>query len=120
LRFTRHEYLALKGVDLLLKTVANIQKRAGSALAVHGIVLTLAGLRTLHAWEGVQAARETFGQNVPILNALIHANVRLKQAPLTGQRILAYAPDSPGALVYRALAHHLAQVAEFIAGRLGP
>jgi chromosome partitioning protein len=101
------DYLALKGVDLLLKTIAKIQKRANTALVVRGIVLTLADLRTVHAREVVDAARSTFGQSVRVLDAIIHANVRLKEAPLTGQSVLAYAPDSPGALAYRALAQEI-------------
>ncbi len=102
------DYLALKGVDLLLKTIDKIQKRANTALIVRGILLTMADLRTLHAREVVEAARETFGQNVPVFETIIHANVRLKEAPLTGQSILAYASDSLGAQGYRALAKEIA------------
>jgi chromosome partitioning protein len=102
------DYLALKGVDLLLKTIDKIQKRANTSLKVCGILLTMADLRTLHAREVVEAARETFGQNVPVFETIIHANVRLKEAPLTGQSILAYASDSLGAQGYRALAKEIA------------
>ncbi len=102
------DYLALKGVDLLLKTIDKIQKRANTTLKVRGILLTMADLRTLHAREVVEAARETFGQNVPVFETIIHANVRLKEAPLTGQSILAYASDSLGAQGYRALAKEIA------------
>jgi len=99
------DYLALKGVDLLLKTIIKIQRRANPDLTVRGIALTLADLRTLHAREVVEAARSSF--NVPIFDSIIPANVRLKEAPLTGQSILAYAPDSPGAQGYRALAQEI-------------
>ena len=102
------DYLALKGVGLLLKTIDKIQKRANTELKVRGILLTMADLRTLHAREVVEAARETFGQNTPVFETIIHANVRLKEAPLTGQSILAYAGDSPGAQGYRALAKEIA------------
>jgi len=101
------DYLALKGVDLLLKTITKIQKRANTDLVVRGIVLTLADLRTVHAREVVEAARESFGESVPIFSTIIAHNVRLKEAPLTGQSILAYAPDSPGAQGYRALAQEI-------------
>lgn len=101
------DYLALKGVELLLKTIGKLQKRANPALAVRGIVLTMADLRTLHAREVVEAARETFGATVPVFDAIIHLNVRLKEAPLVGQSILAYAGDSPGAHGYRALAQEI-------------
>jgi chromosome partitioning protein len=101
------DYLALKGVDLLLKTIGKIQKRANTELKVLGIALTLADLRTVHAREVVETARDTFGQTVPVFNAIIHANVRLKEAPLIGQSILAYAPDSNVAQAYRGLAQEI-------------
>jgi chromosome partitioning protein len=99
------DYLALKGVDLLLKTIVKIQRRANPDLRAIGIVLTLADTRTVHAREVIEAARASF--NTPIFNTLIPHNVRLKEAPLTGQSILAYAPDSPGAHGYRALAQEI-------------
>ena len=99
------DYLALKGVDLLLKTIVKIQRRANPDLKALGIVLTLADLRTLHAREVVEAARASF--SAPVFNTLIPHNVRLKEAPLTGQSILTYAPDSPGARAYRALAQEI-------------
>jgi len=101
------DYLALKGVDLLLKTIVKIQRRANTDLKVLGIVLTLADLRTVHAREVVETARETFGQTVPVFTAIIQANVRLKEAPLVGQSILAYAPQSNVAQAYRALAQEI-------------
>jgi chromosome partitioning protein len=106
------DYLALKGVEMLLKTITKIQKRANPALTVRGIVLTMADLRTLHAREVVEAARETFGGSVPVFDTIIHTNVRLKEAPLTGQSILAYAADSPGAQGYRALAQEIDTVGD--------
>lgn len=99
------DYLALKGVDLLLKTIVKIQRRANPDLKVRGIVLTLADLRTVHAREVIEAARSSF--NVPVFEAIIQHNVRLKEAPLTGQSILAYAPDGPSAQAYRALAQEI-------------
>lgn len=101
------DYLALKGVDLLLKTIVKIQRRANTDLKVLGIVLTLADMRTVHAREVVETARETFGQTVPVFKAIIHANVRLKESPLIGQSILVYAPESNAAQAYRALAQEI-------------
>ncbi len=98
------DYLALRGVDLLLNTVAKMQKRANPGLAVLGVLLTLADLRTLHAREVVAAARATFGERIPIFEVLVPYSVRLKEAPLANASILEYASDTPAADAYRKLA----------------
>ena len=101
------DYLALKGVDLLLGTVGKMQKRANPNLKVSGILLTMADTRTLHAREVIEAAHAAFGDRVPIFESVVHFTVRLKEAPLTGQSILAYANDSQAAEAYRALAREI-------------
>jgi chromosome partitioning protein len=98
------DYLALRGVDLLLNTIAKLQKRANPNLSVLGVLLTLADLRTLHAREVIAAARGTFGERVPVFEEVVQYSVRLKEAPLANLSILEYAGESPAAGAYRALA----------------
>lgn len=98
------DYLALRGVDLLLNTIAKMQKRANPRLAVLAILLTLADLRTLHAREVIAAARTTFGERVPVLAEVVPFSVRVKEAPLAQASVLEYASDSPAAAAYRKLA----------------
>lgn len=101
------DYLALKGVDLLLNTIAKVRKRANTELRVRGILLTMADLRTLHAREVIDAVRATFGPTHPVFEIIVQASVRLKEAPLIGQSVLAYASDSQAAEAYRALAQEI-------------
>jgi len=101
------DYLALKGVELLLSTVGKIQKRANTGLTVSGILLTMADTRTLHAREVIDAARSAFGGRVPIFETIVHTSVRLKEAPLVGKSVLEYASASAGAEAYRALAKEI-------------
>jgi chromosome partitioning protein len=98
------DYLALRGVDLLLNTIAKLQKRANPSLTVLGVLLTLADLRTLHAREVVAAARANFGERIPVFEAIVPYSVRLKEAPLANASILEYANDTPAAEAYRKLA----------------
>jgi chromosome partitioning protein len=98
------DYLALRGVDLLLNTIAKVQRRANPGLTVLGILLTLADLRTLHAREVIAAARATFGERVPVLETVVQYSVRLKEAPLAKASILEYANHTPAAVAYRQLA----------------
>ena len=104
------DYLALRGVDLLLNTITKLQKRANPRLVVLGVLLTLADLRTLHTREVIAAARGTFGDRVPVFEDVVQYSVRLKEAPLANTSILEYAAQSPAAASYRALAERVDRV----------
>jgi chromosome partitioning protein len=98
------DYLALRGVDLLLNTISKMQKRANPGLRVRGVLLTMADLRTLHAREVVAAARAAFGGQVPVFEDVVQYSVRLKEAPLAYASVLEYASHTPAAAAYRKLA----------------
>ena len=98
------DYLALRGVDLLLSTIGKVQRRANPRLTVLGVLITLADLRTLHAREVIAAAQATFGERVPVLTEVVPYSVRVKEAPLANASVLEYAPTSPAAAAYRQLA----------------
>ena len=101
------DYLALRGVELLLNTIAKIQKRANPGLSVLALVLTMADVRTLHAREVMSAARSAFGQRVPVLDTVVPYSVRLKEAPLAQASVLEYATGSAAAEAYRRLAQSI-------------
>jgi len=101
------DYLALKGVNLLLRTINKIQRRANRRLRVAGVLLTMADLRTLHAREIITSTRQAFQGRVPVFKTVVKMSVRLKEAPIAGQSILAYAGDTIGATAYRELAREL-------------
>ena len=98
------DYLALRGVELLLSTISKVKKRANPELVVVAMLLTLADPRTLHTREVMAAARATFGDRVPVLDDVVQYSVRLKEAPLAQATILEYATEIPAAAAYRKLA----------------
>jgi chromosome partitioning protein len=101
------DYLALRGVDVLLSTIAKIQKRANPNLKVLAVVLTMADLRTLHAREVIAAARNAFGARVPVSEDVVPYSVRLKEAPLAQASVLEYATETSAAAAYRRLAESI-------------
>jgi len=103
------DYLALKGVSLLLRSIAKIQRRANRRLRIAGVLLTMADLRTLHAREIISSTRETFRNRVPVFKTVVKMSVRLKEAPISGQSILTYADKTVGATAYRELAAEIAE-----------
>lgn len=101
------DYLAMKGVDLLLRTVSQVQRKLNRNLRVEGVLLTMADLRTLHTRDVIQSARSALSGSVRVFDTVVRLNVKLKEAPMTGQSVLAYAGETPAAAAYRDLANEV-------------
>jgi chromosome partitioning protein len=100
------EYLAMKGVGLLLKTIQTV-KRINKNLRVGGVLLTMADTRTLHSRDVMSSTRESLLGQVPIYNSVIKSNVRLKEAPIVAQSVLVYDTTANVSIAYRQLAEEV-------------
>jgi chromosome partitioning protein len=96
------EYLALEGLSLLLTTIQQVREVLNNQLRIAGVVLTMYDSRTNLGQQVVQEVRQYFPNEV--FQTIIPRNIRLSEAPSHGQTILSYAPASPGAQAYGALA----------------
>lgn len=109
-------FLALHGLSKLLETTALVARRIHPGLRVSGIVICLFDSSTRLAQE-VVADLHTFlersrGQGLPwscarIFASKIRRNIKLAECPSHGQTIFSYAPKSPGAADYAALAEEI-------------
>lgn len=105
------DYLATKGVKLLLDTIEAVASRLNPALRITGILLTLADQRTGHTRQIIDLTRTSFAGQVRVFDTLIKMNVRLKEAPITGASVLSYDPASEAAAAYRRLAEEVEHAA---------
>ncbi len=103
------DFLALKGVFLLINSITKIQRRANRRLQIGGVFLTMADMRTSHAKQVIETARATFEDRVTVFETVIKSSVHLKESPVSGQSILSYAGNTVGAQAYRDLARELTQ-----------
>jgi chromosome partitioning protein len=101
------DYLALKGVNLLMKTIATIQRKINRDLQIAGVFATMVDTRTLHSREVITSVEKVLAGHVHIFNSVIKMNVRLKEAPIAGESVLRYASDSNVAQAYRELAREV-------------
>ena len=97
------DFLAMKGLTLLLGTIIRVQDRINPALEISGILFTMTNPRTLHCKEVIEVTRRAFGDRIRVFDTLIPTSVRFKEAPASGESILTYAPNSTGADAYRLL-----------------
>lgn len=101
------DFLALKGMQLLLNTIAEVRSSTNRDLKLLGILPTMARARSLHSAEVEDSVREFFGDT--IFTAVVRSSVRFPEAAAGFRSILEYAPRHPGAEAYRNLAKEVIQ-----------
>lgn len=101
------DYLATKGVKLLLDSIDAVTEKLNPRLHITGILLTLADQRLAHTREVIEQTRAAFTDEIRVFDTLMKMNARMKEAPITGTSILAYEPDGSAAVAYRALAEEV-------------
>lgn len=92
---------ALQAMSQLEQTIALI-RQLNPRLAIGGVLLTMIDRRTTVNALIEQEARERYGDLV--FQSTIPLNVKMVEAPASGQPITRYAIDSAGARAYQALA----------------
>jgi len=96
------EFLAMRGMRLILMTINKIKAKHNPRLEILGILPTMFNARTVHAREVLQELRSVFGQKV--FELVIRDSVKFAEAPVIHQTILEYAKNHEGAKAYRELA----------------
>lgn len=99
------EFFSLRGLALLTDTVDKVRDRLNPRLSVAGIVVTMFDSRTLHSRDVMSRVVEVFGDAV--YRAVISRTVRFPETSVAGESIISWAPKSPGAAAYLALAREV-------------
>lgn len=84
------EFYSLDGVNQLLHTILQIQKKINPALDIEGVLLTMLDGRTLLGLEVVEDVRKFFNEKV--FSTIIPRLVKLVEAPSHGKPIIEYDP----------------------------
>jgi len=98
------DFLAMKGLAMLLNTIIRVQEKINPRLEILGILFTMTNPRTLHSREVIEVTKKAFGDRIRVFETNIPISVRFKEAPAAGMSILSYSPTSEGAEAYRQLA----------------
>ena len=95
------DFLAMKGLAMLLPTIIRVQEKINPSLEILGILFTMTNPRTVHSHEVIEVTKKAFGDRIRVFETTIPLSVRFKEAPAAGMSILNYAPSSEGAEAYR-------------------
>ncbi len=99
------EYLATRGLTLLLRTLSKVQGRLNRELRIAGILPTMFDGRTTHANEILDEIRVNFpGQ---VFDVVIKDSVRVKESPAAGLSIFDYDRNHDVAKAYMKLAQEV-------------
>jgi chromosome partitioning protein len=99
------EYLSLRGLAQLERTLDLVRENLNPNVHIAGILPTMYDSRTVHGREAVEVLRSSFGDLV--YQHPITKTIRFAEAPVKGESVLKYAPDSQAAQAYRELAREV-------------
>lgn len=99
------EYLSLRGLLQLEKTLEMIRENLNPDVHIQGILPTLFDARTHHGKESIEVLRENFGELV--FETVVRKTIKFAEAPVGGTSVLKYDSKGRGAESYRALAREV-------------
>ncbi|MEM7495129.1 MAG: ParA family protein [Myxococcota bacterium] len=102
------QYLALRGLADLMKTLRFVQERLNSDLKIGGILPCRVDRRNRHTQDVLDQLTKTFKDKV--FKCHIRENIRLAEAPSFGKTIFQYDPNSKGAHDYAELAKEIVRM----------
>jgi ATPases involved in chromosome partitioning len=99
------EYLSLRGLVQLERTLEMIRENINPRVKIQGILATLFDARTLHGREAIEILKENFGPLV--FKTVVRKTIKFAEAPVQGSSVLKYDPRGKGAEAYRSLAREV-------------
>ncbi len=96
------QYLAFRGMQLLMRTIEKVQQRTNPKLKILGLLPTLYDIRTTHATEVLEELRTSYKRLV--IDIPIRFRISLADATAGGQSILEFDSHSDAAEAFRKVA----------------
>jgi len=97
------KFLDAKGLELLLKSVAQIRRQINPALTIDGILPTMVDRRSRLTREVISTIESAYGGNIKVFAEHIPNSVRCSESSANGISIFAHDPNGRVALAYSAL-----------------
>ena len=97
------KYLDAKGLELLLKSIAQIRRQINPLLSINGILLTMVDRRANFTREIISLVENAYGGNIRIFGEHIPRSVRAAESTAQGVSIFTYEPNGKVAAAYQSL-----------------
>lgn len=101
------EYLSVKGLELLLRTIFKLKKRLNPRITFEGILLTMFEEKTNLSKNMFDMIEESYGEHIKVFNTKIPKSVKVGEANLQSKSIIDYMPTNKAAIAYQEFAKEL-------------
>jgi len=106
------QYLPLKGMTQLMKTIGKVQRQLNPELKIDGALLTLADMRTRLARATAYNLNATYGQHIRIFKTVIPVATTVAESSAAGKSIYTYDKDGTVAQAYAEFTREVIQCGE--------
>ncbi len=96
-------FLSLKGLEQLLRTIAKVKRQINPDLAVAGILITMADMRTNYTKDIIELLRTNYSGKLKVFDSIIPMSVRAAETSAEGQSIYLHDPAGKVSAAYAAL-----------------
>ena len=93
-------YLAVKGLEMLIKTIYKIRRQLNPRLEIMGILIAMADLRANYPKQLIKALKESYGDTLRIFESIIPMSVRAAETSAVGVSIYLHDPKGKVAKAY--------------------
>ncbi len=97
------QYLSMKGLEQLIRTIMGIKRRINPGLSVAGILITMMDNRTTYSREICEIIRSTYGSRLRVFDSVIPRSIRAAETSAEGVSIYRHDPAGKVAKAYAAL-----------------
>lgn len=111
------QYLPAKGMTQLVKTINKVKNQINPGLAIDGIVLTMADIRTNMTKEIAEILHANYDRHLKIFKSVIPLATKAAETSAAGKSIYAYDAGSKVARAYESLTKEVLQHEERIKTR---
>ena len=101
------KFLDAKGLELLLRSIADIKEDINPNLDICGILMTLVDKRTNFTKEIISVIEQAYGEQIHIFKDHIPHSIRAAESSATGKSIFTHDPNGKVAQAYESLAQEL-------------
>ena len=101
------KFLDAKGLELLLKSIAQIRRHINPELSISGILLTMVDKRTNFTKDIIKMIEQAYGEEIHIFKNHIPHSIRAAETSATGKSIFTHDPHGKVAAAYNALTEDL-------------
>ena len=96
-------FLDAKGLELLLKSIAQVRRQINPSLSIGGILLTMVDRRPRFTHDIITLVTNAYGGNIRIFGEHIPRSIRASESTAQGVSIFSYDPNGKVAAAYAAL-----------------